>query len=102
MKPHKLWVKLASGIDPFRFEQMSTAQKIQELQKPTDKIFYPVKDLKHAQDLCMEFIKEHDLGASNWEGGVIVDYEFNFIANVSYNGRIWDNIDSFKAKEIQL
>lgn len=50
------------------------------------------------------FYRTIDLSSSNWLGGLIVDDNFNFIARVSYNGRVWNNTeDNWKiAKEIAI
>jgi NOL1/NOP2/fmu family ribosome biogenesis protein len=49
-----------------------------------------VTDLAAASRACREFIEVHDLGASSWRGGRIVDTATqNVVANVSYNGRVW-------------
>jgi hypothetical protein len=46
---------------------------------------------EHARDLCLAFIREHDLGGGNWIGGRIHDDNGagKLVARVSYNGRIW-------------
>ena len=50
----------------------------------------PVADLAAASRACREFIEEHDLGASGWRGGTVVDAATKqAIATVSYNGRVW-------------
>lgn len=96
----QLFVALGSQIDLFRFPQISTNAQIAELNKPKGFIYYQVEDLETASDLCKNFIKEFSLGSSNWIGGRVIDEHSNFIARISYNGRIWDNEDWKKAKEI--
>ena len=50
----------------------------------------PVPDLAAASRACREFIEMHDLGASGWRGGRVVDAGTKkVVANVSYNGRVW-------------
>ncbi len=50
----------------------------------------PVADFAAASRACREFIKTHDLGASTWRGGRILDATTNEpVAMVSYNGRVW-------------
>lgn len=62
-----------------------------------------VKDLAEAREVCMEFLKTHELGCGNWSGGDVYDKENKFIAYISYNGRVWDSHAwGNKAKEILL
>jgi len=50
----------------------------------------PVADLDAASRTCRQFIEMHDLGASGWRGGRVVDaVTKNAVATVSYNGRVW-------------
>ena len=50
----------------------------------------PVADFAAAKRACREFIEKHNLGASQWRGGVIVDVATNkVVAMVNYNGRVW-------------
>ena len=50
----------------------------------------PVQDFAAASRACREFIETHDLGASSWRGGRIVDAATKkVVATVSYNGRVW-------------
>ena len=49
-----------------------------------------VRDLPAASRVCRAFIEEHDLGASQWRGGAVVDASTKkAVATVSYNGRVW-------------
>lgn len=48
-----------------------------------------VADYAQAARLCLEYIREHGLGAGNWSGGQIYDAQGNLIALVSYNGKVW-------------
>ncbi|MFD2551649.1 hypothetical protein ACFSQP_07465 [Bizionia sediminis] len=97
-----IFVSLGSEIDSNRFSQISTNAKIVELHKPNDFIYFEVENISSAKKLCKKFIAEFNLGGSNWIGGRVIDEKFNFIAKVSYNGRVWDNEDWSKAKEIEL
>ena len=58
-------------------------------------------NLKEGSILCRQFIDFYNLGSSNWIGGRIIDNEDNFVAQVSYNGRVWES-DFFPSKEIDL
>ncbi len=96
----RIFVQLATTLDIARYEQMSRNEKLEELNKPTGSIFFEIKSIDEAIALCKQFIDRFNLGSSNWAGGNIVSENFDFIATVSYNGRVWDNEDWFKAKEI--
>lgn len=99
-KATRMFVQLASNYDLERFEQMSRSEQLSLLQNPKQSVFVEVDSLKKAVLLCKQYIDKFNLGGSSWSGGLIVDENYNFIANVSYNGRVWDNIDWRKAKEI--
>ena len=98
----KMFVQLATKFDLMRFDQMSQNQQHEELSKPNGNIFFEIKTFKEASELCTKFIERFNLGNSNWAGGKIVNDRFDFIANVSYNGKIWDNEDWRIAKEITI
>lgn len=105
MKPQiqhkKLFVGLGSDIDPNRFSQYSNNQKLEELQKPCGVIYFEVNNLLEAKNITQKFIKDFNLGGSNWVGGRVIDEVNNFIAYISYNGRIWES-EEFPAKEIEI
>ena len=98
----KMFVQLATSFDVGRFNQMSKNAQFEELNKPDGNIFFEINSIKEASELCSKFIDKYNLGSSNWAGGKIVNENFDFIATVSYNGRVWDNEDWFKAKEIAI
>ncbi len=53
-----------------------------------------VDSLSEASLLCRAYIKRCGLCASNWTGGEVKDTLTNqFVARVSYNGRVWDKND---------
>ena len=97
----KLFVSLGSAIDPHQFSQYSNNQKFVELQKPNGLVYFEVNDLLEAKNLTQKFIKEFDLGGSNWVGGRVIDEENNFIAQISYNGRVWES-ENYPSKEIVI
>ena len=105
MKPQisqkKLYVSLGSSINPIRFSQYSTNQKFEELQKPNGLVYFEINSLLEARNLTQSFINEFNLGGSNWIGGRVIDEENNFIAQISYNGRVWES-DKFPFKEIEI
>ncbi|MCK9255129.1 MAG: hypothetical protein GX793_03630 [Bacteroidales bacterium] len=96
-----LFVSLGSQIDIERFCQYSLNVQFEELSKPRDFIYYQIKSLKDASELCKRFIKYFNLGSSSWIGGRVIDNENNFIAQISYNGRVWES-ENYPCKEIEL
>lgn len=96
----KMFVQLAASVDCIKFEQMSSNVKFQMLHTPEKTVFVEVKDIKEAVSLCSQYIKAFDLGGTSWDGGLIVNKDFEFIAMISYNGRIWDNLNWRTANEI--
>lgn len=52
-------------------------------------LLVPVESLGSAQSQALRFIAEHDLGAGNWTGGLVLR-DGQPYARISYNGRIWD------------
>lgn len=104
VKPNKMYVQLSSEIDEERFQQMSRNEQFEELHKPNGTVFFEIQSIIHGVKLCREFITQFNLLSSNWMGGLIVDENYNFLARVSYNGRVWDNtLENWKiAKEIEI
>ena len=102
LKSKKLFVGLDSNIDYSRWESFSSNTKFDEINKPQGLVYFEVDSLLAASILTQKFIKEFRLGSSNWTGGVVLDSSMNFVANVSCNGRVWDNKDWKIAKEIEL
>jgi len=47
-----------------------------------------VNTFKEASILCRQYISENNLGSGNWAGGEIFEGA-KVIAQVSYNGRVW-------------
>lgn len=97
----KMFVSLGSQLDAERFFQSSRNVQSEELSKPRDFIYYHVDSLKDASSLCRMFIKYYDLGSSSWTGGRVIDEESNFIAHISYNGRVWAD-ENYPSEEIKL
>jgi hypothetical protein len=100
--PNKMFVVLGSTIDHNKWSSFSKNEAAQESLKPEGMVYYEVSSLKEASLLTQKFIDLFKLGSSNWTGGKICDENFNFIAHISYNGRIWDNEDWKIAKEIKI
>lgn len=98
----RLFIQLATSFDEIRFNQMSKSEQMEELNKPEGSLFYEIKTIKEASELCSVFINKFNLGSSNWAGGKIVNQNFDFIATVSYNGRVWYNEDWRQTKEIKI
>jgi hypothetical protein len=62
-----------------------------------------VDSFEDASRVCMGFISNGNLGAGNWSGGAIHDDEGNQLAQVSYNGRVWEGVGyATGRKEIEL
>lgn len=101
ISPKKLFVSLGSVIDSQRFSQYSNNQRVLELLKPHGLIYFEVNNLLEAKNLTQKFISEFDLGGSNWIGGRVIDADNNFIAQISYNGRVWEG-EEFPSKEIEI
>ena len=99
---NKMYVQLSSTIDESRFIQISRNAQIEELYKPNGNVFFEVSSLQEASILCSAFINKYNLSNSNWFGGKVVDENYDFIAKVSYNGRVWDNEDWVTSKEIDI
>ena len=96
----KFYVGLGSTVAIFKWNSFSTNQRVEELSKPNGLAYFGVDSLKEAAELTQIFINEFNLGSSNWTGGIVLDNTLNFVAKVSYNGRIWDSEDWQSAKEI--
>jgi hypothetical protein len=86
----RLFVTLDSVIDEYRIDQISTNARINELNNDKNLVYFEVSDLREASIVCSKYIDYFNLGSGNWCGGYIVDEKFNFVAKVSYNGRVWD------------
>jgi len=102
LKNKKLYVGLGAKIDFSRWESFSMNQRIDEMNKPQGLIYFEVSSIKEASKLTQKFIKEYQLCSSNWIGGIVLNNSMEFVANISYNGRVWDNEDYRFAKEIEL
>jgi hypothetical protein len=98
----KLFVALGSEVDAIRFEQFSKNAKSAEFLKPNGFFYYEVKTLKEASLVCRKFIASHSLGSGNWLGGKVINEKSDFLAHISYNGRIWDNENYELANEIEI
>ena len=98
----KFYVALGSTINHNRWLNFSRNEAVTESLKPDGFIYFEVSSLKEASDLSLLFINEFNLGASNWTGGRVCDENMNFIARVSYNGRVWDSEDWKTSKEIYI
>lgn len=88
-----MFIQLSSTIDESRLEEMSRNTKIEEYLKPDGTAFIEVYSLMEASSMCKKFIERFNLGNSNWRGGLVVDENFNFIARVSFNGKVWNDTD---------
>jgi hypothetical protein len=98
----EMYLALGSSISHDRWVSFSRNEALIELFKPDGFVYYGVSNLKEASELTRLFIDEFGLRASNWTGGRVCDANMNFVARVSYNGRIWDSEDWTTSKEIQI
>lgn len=87
----QLMVQLASAPNP---DYMYDAKGvIEQLLKTTPSPLYvPCECLEQASAICTAFIQINDLGAGNWTGGRVVNENFEYVALVSYNGRVWSTV----------
>jgi hypothetical protein len=99
-KDTKMFVQLPSNYDFERFEQIYRSEQLSLLQNPNQSVFVEVNSFKDASKLCSQYIDKFNLGGTSWTGGLMFNENYDFIANVSFNGRVWDNEDWRKAKEI--
>ncbi len=89
MQKQKLWVNLGSTENPYQILQGSRNVKIDEKGKNIESVYFEVSNLNEASKVCQKYISHFNLGSGNWVGGNIVDDDNNFVARISYNGRIW-------------
>lgn len=102
LEKQKLWVNLGSTENPFASLQGSRNVKIEEFQKSKETVYFEVLNLKEASDVCRKYIGYFNLRSGNWLGGQVIDDNNNFIARISYNGRVWDSEIHREAKEIEI
>jgi hypothetical protein len=98
----KLMVQLSSDIDYSRLESFSRNQLLLEYIKPVGNCYFEIESITKAKQLVTEFIQFYDLASSNYCGGRVVDDNYNLIAYISYNGRVWDSDNHKIAKKICL
>lgn len=60
---------------------------------PSEEEWTPVASLEDASNIVSEYIVYHELGASTFLGGTIMNNDKE-VARVSYNGRVWDLDDN--------
>lgn len=86
-----LWLNLNSDTNPDRifFDSRNVMQD--ESFKNIENVYFGVKSLEEASEVCRRYITHFNLGSGNWTGGNVNDDSGRFIARISYNGRIWAN-----------
>ena len=99
-EPQKLLCQLSSTIDYGRIDQLSSSDQFEEMHKNKKGKYVSVSSLKEARKECSQFIDYYNLGGGNWTGGIVVNENYEFVAYISYNGRVWDNENTRNAKEI--
>jgi hypothetical protein len=95
------FVGLGTCCDFSSFEILSPKEQL-EMELNPNLIYVRIESLNNAKELVLNFIKTYNLGGSNFIGGEVLDRNMHFVARISYNGRIWDNTDWKKSKEIIL
>jgi hypothetical protein len=98
----KLFVALGSTRHHAKWLTFTEGETLAENDKPEGLYYVEVNSLKEASILTQKFIEYFGLSSSNWTGGRVCDENLNFVARVSFNGRIWDNDDFKICKEIDL
>jgi hypothetical protein len=83
------WVFLGSIENPFASVQGSRSVQNEEKNKNIERVYYKVKDLKEASEICQKYISYFNLGSRNWIGGLVIDDNNYVVARISYNGRVW-------------
>ena len=101
-EPQKLLCQLSSTIDYGRIYQLSSSDQFEEMQKNKEAEYVSISSLKEARKICSKFIDYYNLGGSNWTGGRVINENHEFVAYISYNGRVWDKEDTLNAKEIKI
>lgn len=73
---------------------------------PSRKRHKIIKSWKEASEVCLAFIRKHELGGGNWAGGAIQQVgHSDVLAHVSFNGRVWEGASSnwnSETKEIKI
>ena len=100
VKKQNLWVCLDSTVSEFRYFQLSLSEQIEEQFKDKERVYFQVSNLAEASEVCQRYIAHFNLGSSNWTGGRVINDSSDFVASISYNGRIWDSEEYAEAKEI--
>lgn len=49
-----------------------------------------VSTLREARAECIAYRDEYQLGSGHWSGGQVFDATGSMIAQISYNGRVWE------------
>ena len=70
--------------------------------KDKERVYFQVSNLAEASEVCQRYIAHFNLGSSNWTGGRVVNDNSDFVARISYNGRLWDSEEYENAKEIKI
>ena len=60
-----------------------------------------VPHLLAARNACLSYIEQYDLGGGNWSGGQVYDARGLLVAQISYNGKVWQP-GPWPQEEIQL
>ena len=52
-------------------------------------VHFQIATLEGASLICLKYIASWNLGGGNWSGGQVYNGDI-MVAQVSYNGRVWD------------
>jgi hypothetical protein len=80
---------------------------IDHRQNPFEEIsprqIFACESLKQASEYCRNYIDKFDLGSGNWAIGKVLHPTTGHIANVSYNGKVWNlNGEEFSKQELEM
>lgn len=91
-----------STVSEFRYFQSSRSEQIEEQFKDKERVYFQVSNLAEASEACQRYIAHFNLGSSNWTGGRVINDNSDFVAQISYNGRLWDSEEFADAREITV
>ncbi|HMS40933.1 MAG TPA: hypothetical protein PKE69_11950 [Pyrinomonadaceae bacterium] len=98
LQNQKLRVCLSSSENPSIIFQGSSSDVFAEMDKNIETVYHEVSSLKEASEVCRNYISRFNLGSGNFTGGQVIDDKNNFVARISYNGRVWDSDKLGKGK----
>jgi hypothetical protein len=96
-RKQELYLVISSyaNIDYFHSES-SRNEILRELFKVLPKQTFLIQSLREASEICRKYIKQYDLGSSNFSGGYVYNLDNKFVAEISFNGKVWDKPYDFE------